>query len=166
MSVHVDAAPVAPRTAGPSRPILWLTIALLALAVVAVAVVLLGGRASPATYPAGSPEAAYQAYLAAFDDPDPAIAYASLSRGVRARWPYDEYLMARDSASWQMQQDHRTWIDRVERSGDRATLHLTFEFSSGSGLNTSTWSDHREVRMVLEDGEWRIDQRLAGFDNY
>lgn len=166
MTVHADAAPVAPKTAGPSRPIVWLTIALVVLAVVAVAVVLLGGRAAPATYPADSPEAAYQAYLAAYDDPDPAVAYAALTQRVRDSWPYDEYLRARDTSGWQWQQDHRVWIDRVDRSSDRATLHLTIEFSSGTGLNTSTWTDRREVRMALEDGGWRIDQPLVGFDPY
>ena len=164
MTIHADAAPVSPRTTGPSRPILWLTIALVAPAVVAVAVVLLGGRVTPATYPADSPEAAFQAYLNAYDGPDPAAAYAALTKRVRDTWPYDEYVM--ETSKWQTGQDHRTWIDRVERSGGRATLCLTIEYSSGNGLSTSTWTDHRQVRMALEDGAWRIDQRLVGIDSY
>jgi hypothetical protein len=165
MAIRSGVAPAAHQATGPSRSLLWVTIALIVLAVVAMVVVILGGRSGPATYPAGSPEAAFQAYLAAYEGADPAAAYAALSTRIREAWPYDDYVQARDSyRSWQ--QDQRVWIDRSERAGEQATLFLTIETRYGSGIGANTSTDHREVRMTLEDGSWRVDQRLVGVENY
>ena len=164
MTVHADATPVAPKAAGPSRSLVVVTIALVVLAVVAMVVVILVTRAAPATYPPDSPEAAFQTYLTAFEDPDPAVAYAVLSSRVQAAWPYGQYVLDRDMVA-SSQQDMRVWIDSVERNGDRATLHLTIEFRSGLGLGASTWTDTRDIRMTLEDDGWRVDQRIVGVEN-
>ena len=141
------------------------TIALIVLAVAAVAVVLVGRPSGAASYPADSPEAALQSYLTADEGTDTAAAYAAYSTRVRETWPYDEYLSARDMyAVWQ--RGRRVWIDRVEGDGALATLYLTVESTSGSGIRASTWTDHREVRMTLEDGAWRVDQRIVGLESY
>jgi hypothetical protein len=164
MAVQADATPVAPKAAGPSRALFGVTIALVALAVIAMVVVVLGDRAGSATYPAGSPEAAFQSYLQAFDDGDAEAAYAALSTRVRASWSYDQYLQDQDTfGKWQP--ERQVWIDSVERDGDRATLHLTVEYRSGSGLNISTWSNTQDVRMTLEDDDWRVDQRIVGLES-
>jgi hypothetical protein len=164
MAVQADATPVAPKTAGPSRTLVGVTIALVALAVIAMVVVILGGRAGPAAYPTGSPEAAFQSYLQAFDDGDTAAAYAALSTRAKASWPYDQYLQDLDTfGKWQP--ERQVWIDSVERDGARATLHLTVEYRSGSGLSTSTWTDTQDIRLTLEEDGWRVDQRIVGLEN-
>ncbi|HLA17077.1 MAG TPA: hypothetical protein VJZ72_09285 [Candidatus Limnocylindrales bacterium] len=166
MTVHAETAPSTGSATGPSRLLIGTTIALIVLAVAAVAVVLVGRPSGTASYPADSPEAAFQLYLTADEGTDPAAAYAAYSTRVRETWPYDEYLQARDMyAGWQ-RDGRRVWIDRADRDGDLASLYLTVEFTSGSGIGASTWTDHREVRMTLEDGAWRVDQRIVGLESY
>jgi hypothetical protein len=55
--------------------------------------------------------------------------------------------------------------DGVATDGDeRATLQLTVEVSYGDVLFADRYSYPTEVRMVREDGVWRIDQALVHLD--
>lgn len=54
-------------------------------------------------------------------------------------------------------------IDRVTGDGDRRTLSLTVDQYFGPG---SSYSREVSVRMVLESGSWRINDRLVGIDEY
>jgi len=166
MTAHAETTTPTGTAAGPSRLLIGTTLALVVVAIAAVVVVLVGRPSGAATYPAGSPEAAFQSYLAADEGADPAATYGAFSTRVRATWPYDEYLGARDMYSGWQQNERRVWIDRVERNGDLATLYLSVEYASGSGIGASTWTDHREVRMMFEDGAWRVDQRIVGLESY
>ncbi len=148
-------------TAGVDRRILVIGVGLAVVFVAILALALaLGGR--PASYPAGSPEAAFQAFLQASEGGDTETAYAALSPQVRARWTYaafdQQHRMYRSG-------DERTlvYIDRVDVAGDRATLRLTVEHLYGEGLTSDRWTEHDvPVRMLLVDGNWYVDQALTG----
>jgi len=146
---------------GPSstRPLLAIGFGIGVLVFVALVVVLLLPRTGP-TYPAGSPEAVFQAYLAAADAYDLEAAYQAFSPRMRATWSYGEFARERNMYGYGGNK-RSVWIDSVDRSGDRAILHLTIEWVSGDGLTASRWYD-RDVRiaMVLDDGTWYIDQGL------
>lgn len=130
-----------------------------ALVVAAVAIVLLLPRSGP-TYPAGSPEAAFQAYLIASEAYDFETAYQAFSPRVRATWSYDDFARERNMYGYGGNK-RSVWIDSVDRHGDRAVLGLTIEWVSGEGLTSSRGYD-RDVRiaMILDDGTWYIDQSL------
>jgi hypothetical protein len=154
------------RTGPVSGPLVVAVGLVVGLVVVAVVAVLLVGQGSPRTYPAGSPEAAFQAYLQAYDADDLETAHGAFSTQVRKTWSYETYV--RDTTSWGgSSTDPRVWIDSVTTSGDEATLHLTIEWSSGSGIGASRWYDRNvEIRMVSENGGWFIGQRLIGVERY
>lgn len=125
-----------------------------------VAALLIGDR--PATYPADSPEAAYVAFLDAWEADDVATAYAALSPRIRTARTFDEYetyrAMYRDPG-----ERRAVYIEGVERDGDRATLRLTIEHVYGSGLTASRWTETDiPVRMVRVDGTWYVDEYFAG----
>jgi hypothetical protein len=134
-----------------------------ALVVVAVAVVIVLGSRGAATYPPDSPEASFQAYLQAYEANDLETAYGYLSVRIRSDTALSAYL---DEAAMYDRGDmtRGVWIDSVDRTGGRATLNLTIEEFYSSGLSSSSYRYESRVRMVLEDGSWRIDERLAGVD--
>lgn len=134
--------------------------AVAALVVVALAVVLLLPRNEPA-YPAGSPEAAFQAYLVAGDAYDLEATYQAMSPRVRQTWTYDQYTTDR-SMYGRGSGRRNIWIDSVDRMDGKAVLHVTIEWISGDGLAASRWYDRDiPVAMVLVDGTWYIDQRIV-----
>ena len=148
--------------AGSNRLLVIVGLAIAAVVVVALTLVFLLPRSEP-SYPPGSPEAAFQAYLAAFDAGDIEAAYAAFSPRVRARWTYDAYVREADM-SGSYAGGRRVYIDRVVRIGDeQATLHLTIEWMSGAGLTTSRrYERDVRIRMVSVDGTWYVDQALIG----
>ncbi len=117
-----------------------------------------------AIYPAGSPEAAFQAYLAAYRSGDLDGAYAAFSGDVRARLSPDEYeSLAADQRRWGAQDDPRIVLDRTDRTApDRVTLQMTIEHFTPGVLGSSRWTEPLSVRMVLEAATWRIDDALLG----
>jgi hypothetical protein len=125
-----------------------------------VAALLIGDRS--ATYPADSPEAAYVAFLDAWEADDVATAYAALSPRIRAARTYDEYAIYR--GMYRDPDERRAvYIEGVERDGERATLRSTIEHVYGTGLTASRWSETDvAVHMVQVDGTWYVDQLLAG----
>jgi len=147
---------------GANRLLAIVGLGIAALVVVALTLVFLLPRSEP-SYPPGSPEAAFQAYLAASDAGDIEAAYAALSPRVRARWTYDAYVREADMYGSQAG-GRRVYIDRVVRIGDeQATLHLTIEWMGGAGLTTSRWYERDvRIRMVSVDGTWYVDQALIG----
>ena len=134
-----------------------------ALVVAAVAVMALLGSRGPASYPSDSPEAAFQAYLQAYAAGDLEAAHASFSQRIRSGTSSSGYL---DDVSMYGRDDQarRVWIDSVDRSDGLATLHLTIEEFFSSGLSSSSYRYETSVRMVLEDGSWKVDELLAGVD--
>lgn len=137
-----------------------IAVGIVILVVVATAIVLFAGGGQATTYPAGSPEAALQTYLRAWYDEDYETAYSYFSTPVRARMTFDEFSSNRFGNS----SDGQTvTIDRVTGDGDRRTLFLTVDQYYGPG---SSYSRDVSVRMVLEAGSWRINDALAGVDEY
>ena len=131
------------------------------LFVVAVAAAgLAGGRT--ATYPEGSPEAALQAHLVAFQDGDYRAAYEQLSSNVRVAFTYPQYLEMASSMGMGMSEPPRVTIDRVLISGERATIDLGIEYPPSGGLFPSRYRQSLTVRLVREAGVWRINQKMFG----
>ncbi len=146
---------------GSNRLLLVIGAGVAALVFVAMALVLLLPHPEP-VYPAGSPEAAFQSYLRAWDAGDDKAAYAALSPRVRASWTYDGYLLEQDQYR-QYDNERRVFIDRVETAEDEATLHLTIEWSGGGALTSSRWYERDvRIRMTKVEGTWYVDQALLG----
>lgn len=158
---RADADATAPAPRPTARPLIAIAVAVgLVVIVAVVAVVAFGSRT--ATYPADSPEAAFQGYLTAFQQDDREAAYPFFSKQVRAGMSLTQY--GQDIAMRGGEPDVRVWIDRTDLKGDRATLHLTVEHYYGAGLQSSRYRSQTQVRMVREDGAWRVDDQLIGVE--
>ncbi len=165
------AGPIVPANPGVStahgtrRTVLILGGVILTLAAVGLIVVLLTGR-SAATYPAGSPEAAFQGYLAAWQAGDLEGAYAHLSPRVRALATVDEYRAMDRDYGWGRDEDRRVVLTAARITGDRARLDLRVESHGTGGLfgGADTWSENRSVTLVRDGNEWYVDEYLAGID--
>jgi hypothetical protein len=74
--------------------------------------------------------------------------------------------VARDYGMFPPESSRRVLFDRTEADGDRARVHLTVEeyFGGGPFGGGETYRSPREIRMVREDGSWRIDEPLLGVE--
>ncbi len=158
-------APAARRS--PDRSLLYIGLGIVAIAIAAVvAVVLLANRA-PASYPAGSPEAAFQGYLQAFERGDYAASYTYFSNAIRSSTNETEYRLAvQQYGIYDREQGSRVLFDRSTVNGDRAVLHLVVEQYSGGGPfgGGDVYRGLRQIAMVREGGEWKIDEALVWVD--
>jgi len=150
--------------ASSSRSLLYVALGVVALAVVTIVVVLLAGGREAAQFPADSPEAAFQAYLAAYDEGDLEAAHAYFSAAVREQMDRGAYQRAVDSWGVGTEPDRTVLFDSTTGTGDRVQIHLIVEEFYGDGLSGDTYRSPRDVRLVREDGEWRIDQALIWLD--
>jgi len=155
-----------------NRSLLIIAAAILALVVLAVAVVLLAGDRKPQQFAADSPEAALQAYLAAWDDRDIEAAYGYLSTRIKGTTSFQEYRRAaEDFATYGMPPngpDRHVFIDDVTGGGDHVVVQLTVEERYGDGM-TDVQRSTRSVQMVKdavsrEVNRWRIDEPLVWLD--
>ncbi len=147
------------------RSLLYVALGVVALAVVTIVVVLLAGGREAAQFPADSPEATLQAYLAAYEEGDLDAAHAFFSAEVREQMDRGAYQRAVDSWGFDAEPDRTVLFDSTTGTGDRVQLHLVVEEFYGDGLSGDTYRSPREVRLVREDGEWRIDQALVWLDH-
>lgn len=155
-----DGVPDAPRIHhGPGRGLLLIAAGALLLAVVAIALVLARGDRQ-ATYPPGSPEAAYQAVLTAWAAGDRDAVYDALSSTVQASWTREQY-RGETSMRYVGGEDAAVSIERATVDGDRATLRVAVERIYRAGLQDTRSRNVFEVRLVREAGVWRIDQRMT-----
>jgi hypothetical protein len=135
------------------------------LAIVGLGAIILRPVA-PATYPAGSPEAAFQAYLTAYDGGDLDAAYAHFSASVRSRLSFSDFRQMVDDYGWQDDQTRRVVLESVDTAADSAVLHLRVEhFTKGQLGRDRTSSYERAIRLVHEFGVWKIDEPLAGAES-
>lgn len=146
------------------RPLLIIVLGIMAVVVVSVAVVLVAGGGEPQVFERGSPQAAVQAYLAAWEDDDYAAAYQAFSTEVRAEASESEY--RRMASSWYGPDPprHTAYIDSVSGSGDRMRVSLVVEEFYGGGIGGESYRSERTISMVLEDGAWKIDVPLIWLD--
>jgi hypothetical protein len=148
-----------------NRSIVAIGASVIAVAVLALLVVFLAGERGGASVAADSPEGVLQRYLAAWDDDDLAMAHAQFSADVRSRMDLEAFGRARDDwAAYSESRDRRVLFDATRIDGDQATVSVTIEQFSGGGLGGSTYRYDRSVRMVREDGAWRIDEPLTWLD--
>ena len=136
------------------------------MVIAAAAVLLLGGREAESFSP-DAPEGVLQRHLAAFEEGDFETAHGYFSSEVRSQMDLDAYeQMTRDSGMIPPDGSRRILFDRADIDGDRARVHLTVEeyFGGGPFGGGETYRSPREIRMVREDGSWRIDETLVGLE--
>jgi hypothetical protein len=159
----------AAHVAWPARnAILLLGALLLAVVLIAGAVVLLSGR-GPAPYPADSPEYTLQAFITAWNEDDIEAAYNLLSARVRQPMSLARYRQQARDYAWQREQDQRVVLlgtRPVGTGGDRVIVDLRVDQYSSGPFGSDRWSSERRVRLVREDGAWRIDEPLAGLEPF
>lgn len=155
----------APISAGSNnQSLVYVAVAIVVLAVITIAVVLLAGDREAAQFDADSPETALQRYLVAYEDGDLEAAHTYFSADVRQRMDLDAYQRAVDSWGIGFEPDRSVLFDSSSGSGDRVELHLIVEEFAGDGLSGDTYRSPRDIRLVREDGEWRIDEPLVWLD--
>ena len=154
---------------GSDRSVLAIAGAIGATVIAAVLIVVALGDRPAASFPSDSPEAAVQAYLAAWDAEDFDAAYAFFSAEVKRQVPLEEYRqVARDQAGYGYPpgERRRVTIDRVNVQGDRAEVHLSIEHFVGGGgpFGNGSYQSTSVVRLVREQGAWKFDQALIGVE--
>jgi hypothetical protein len=147
-----------------NRAVTTIAAGILGLVVIGAVVVLLAEDRKPATFPAGSPEAAMQAYLAAWEDGDSEKAYGFFSEAVRSQVTLADYQNAVSGFGDVSPGDEAVYIDAAQISGDRATVHLTVEHYFGDGPGAETYRSTTTVRMVRQADAWKLDQQLIGVE--
>jgi hypothetical protein len=149
-----------------NRSVLYIGAGILALAILGAAVVLLAEGRQPTSFAPGTPEAAMQGYLAAWQEDDYEAAYAFFSDEIKAETSLeayesqvrgfgDPYLGGSDTA---------VYIDKAEGDSQRVTLFLTFEQYYGGGLGGESYRSQREIRMIHQADGWKIDEPLIGLE--
>lgn len=151
-----------------TRTLAFIAGGIVALVLVSVAVVLLAGGRQRQDFAAGSPEAAVQAYLQAWETDDAEATWAFFSADVQAEYPFEDYERAvRDYHLYQNPDggpSRSIFIDGSDVSDDRATVRLTVEEYYGDGLNTSSYRSARALRLVREGGAWKLADPLIWLD--
>lgn len=153
-----------PARSRPPRSVLLAGLAIVTLVAIAV-IVAVALPDEPATYPAGSPEAAFQTFYQAWEAGDTDTAYAAMSSDVKRDMTSDEYRQMDSEQSWQRDEDRRVVLLKSEVTGDRAVLDLRVDQFYQGGLGGDRYSYDRSVRLVREDGVWLIDEPLVGIES-
>ncbi|HET6820603.1 MAG TPA: nuclear transport factor 2 family protein [Candidatus Limnocylindria bacterium] len=148
----------------PTRAVTWVGGGVLALVVIAAVVVLLAENRTPASFPAGSPQAALQGYLAAWEDRDLETAYGYFSDSIRSQVTLDEYETAVRGFGDPSPGNEAVFIDATQGSGDRVTVHLTVEHYSGDGPGAASYRTTTTVEMAREPDGWKLDEQLIGIE--
>jgi hypothetical protein len=144
---------------------------LLVLAAVTIAVVQRAERQPPPSFPPDSPEATVLAYLEALRSAERERVLALLSMDARReleRRERDPFFRFEDMLYMASQSLHesRIRLGSVERRADHATVTLLIERSSPQvdigfpvpNVNGGPVSATRTLRLVREDGAWKIDE--------
>ena len=138
------------------------------LMAVAVVIVLVADRRAPQAFPPGSPEAAIQAYLQAFEDREVETAYEHFSAAAQKRMTLQEFEEAANGwhASQGVELTHLVLIAGSTIDGSRATVELIVESTYEGGLENNTYREEREALLTLEDGAWRFVDPLVWLDPF
>jgi hypothetical protein len=140
----------------------WLMVATAAVALIAMAAlaILLIDSGEDAVYEPGSPEAAVQAYAAAWDAGDADAAWALLTPQARARLTR---LEIRSAMSWDEDAPSRIWIEQRRDLDDRVVLTLGVERTWDGLLGPDRDTHSLRLTLVELDDAWRIDTPVMGF---
>ena len=139
----------------PERFVLIAGGSVLAVVVLAVALIVALGGPEKANYDPATPEGVVQRYLEAIRRGNADAARELLSERARQQIDTD--------GGWALYRpgpigDNRlVTVERTEVAGDRATVWLRVEDSSGSGLSLERYSWTMTIPLVREDGDWLID---------
>jgi hypothetical protein len=172
-TVACDRSPAAGRIAygaamSSTRTLAFIAGGIVALVLVSVAVVLLAGGRQRQEFAAGSPEAAVQAYLDAWEEGDADATWTFFSAEVQADYTFENYERAVSDYRLYQYPDggpsRSVYIDGVDGSGDQVRVQLTVEEYYGDGLNTTSYRSPRAVRLVREGGAWKLADPLIWLD--
>ena len=153
-----DPSATSPRTDRFLLGIIAGSVLLIALAVAAVFV--LGRRPPPAPADPASPVGVVQAYVEAIRSGDLASAHGHLSRGARSALPLATYRERFPRYAEPASTDQRILIEPIVTEANRAEVKVTISRFSARSDPFSARTSHRDVtvRLVREDGAWRVDQ--------
>jgi hypothetical protein len=151
-----------------NRSVIYIGAGVLAVAVLGAAVVLLAEGREPVKFDPGTPQAAMQAYMAAWQDDDYEAAYGFFSDEVRADTSLEEYeSQSRGFGDSYGGSERAVYIDRAEGDEHHVTLYLTIEeYYGGGGIGGESYRSQREVRMVQQSDGWKIDEPLIGLEQF
>lgn len=155
------------RASSAYRGLILVGVGVVALLIAAAIVVVVAGDVGDPAFEAGSPQAALHDYLVAYEAGQLDVAHAQFSTRVRDRWDIDAYRDAVDGGEAPgAGAARRVIFDRADVTGETARVRLTIEEFVGDGLGGETNRYPREIRMVREDGAWRIDETLVWLDPF
>jgi hypothetical protein len=138
----------------PERTILMIGATVLALVAVAVIIVLAFGSPDVEEFPADTPEGSVQRYLAAVHAGDDEAAAALVTERALSEMGGSAYPNRFHCPS---PEGRRVRVARVERGEQRSTVYLSIQQTTGSGLSLDRSSWEYSVRLVLDDGVWKIE---------
>jgi hypothetical protein len=137
------------------------------VALMVLALIVVTSATNPATrFGPGTPEGAFQAYLAAWDARDLDGAYATFSGRVQRQLTIDEYRATARDFQYDSGRERRVVLLDSTVNGDEATLELRVDELGGGGIfgARSVWSREITVDLVREAGSWRLDMALANLE--
>jgi len=149
--------------AGPDRFLMGIVLGAVALIAVGIAAVLLAGRQQPsATVDPSSPVGVVQAYVEAVRAGDTERARGYLSQSARDQVDRPGFPKPVLPPS---PPDRRVLIEAGEVGADRATVRVTIStFTARSEpFSTGTYHQEVEVRLVRDNGQWRISTPVEPF---
>jgi len=156
-----------PPAATSDRSLVFIGVGVATLVLAAAAAVLLLGTREATDFDIDTPEGVVQRHLAAYEDGDYDAAWALFSSDVQSTMPLEEYRRAaRDFGSYSDLGSRRILFDATEIDGDRARVRLTVEeyYEGGPFGGGDTFRSSREITLVREAGDWRIDDPLIGLE--
>ncbi len=150
-----------PRAQGTDRFLLGIVAGSILLVLVGIGAVFFVGRPRPAqTFDPNSPAGVVQAYVEAIRAGDRDRAYELLSRSARAELQRDATRQRFPTPSDSEDTGRRIVIEPLSESGDAAEVKVTISRFATRSDPFSSGTYHRDmtVRLVREDGAWRISQ--------
>ena len=150
-----------PRAPDSDRFLLGIVVGSIALVLAGIAAVFFVGRPRPAqTLDPNSPAGVVQAYVEAVRAGDRDRAYDLLSRSARTDVRREAYRERFPTTAGSGDTGTRIIIEPISETGDAAEVKVTISRFAARTDPFSSGTYHRDltVRLVREDGAWRINQ--------
>jgi hypothetical protein len=155
----------APAARGSDRFLVGIVVGAVALAALSIAAVLVVGRTpAPRAADPDAPVGVVQRYVEAVRTGDVDAAYRELSRSAQAGLSLDE-MRRRFQRQGGSNGEQRILIEPVSVDGDRAEVKATVSRFTARADPFSVGTSHQDVtvRLVREDGAWRINQPVGPY---